>query len=98
MSVQNLESMKEELARYMNPSRRKLLFLLSQESPRKMPELSRLAGLSERTCKASIQRLLEFELVQVRDGLNVSLTNTGRAYVNQLKVSFRPVVTADTGE
>lgn len=95
MSVLNLESMQESLAKYMNPSRRKLLFLLSQQSPRKVSELSRLAGLSERTCKASVQRLLEFNLVQIQEGKFVSLTSTGRTYVNQLKVSFRPVVTAE---
>lgn len=96
MSIQNLEVIQQDLSRYMNPARRKLLFLLDAQVPRRLTELSRLTEMSDRTCKAAVQRLVELGLVQIRDSKGVALTADGAAYVRQLKLSFRKVVAAGT--
>lgn len=97
MSIQNLQDIQQDLSRYMNPTRRKLLFLLDQQVPKRLTELSRLTEMSDRTCKASVQRLVALGLVQVRESKSVALTVDGAAYVRQLKLSFRQVVAAGTG-
>ncbi|MCF8563949.1 helix-turn-helix domain-containing protein [Alicyclobacillus tolerans] len=79
----------DQITRFMNPSRRKLLLLLAEQSPRTIPELSTLLGITQRTCKATINRLMELEFVKVLPDHSVVITEHGRDYARRLRVSIR---------
>lgn len=79
----------EELGRFMNPLRRKVLMMIATSTPMNAKMLSQSAGIQVNTCRNILKRFEHLGLVLISERREAKITQKGYQYVSGMKVSFR---------
>lgn len=85
MAMENFD----ELGRFMNPLRRKILMMIATSGPMDAKMLSKTAGVQLNTCRNILKRFEHMGLVLISEQKEAKITQRGYQYVNGMKVSFR---------